>query len=40
MHHYHDEYRHAWNLYKALLGLNLILFKLLLVWVHLCLTLH
>lgn len=33
-----EEYRLAWDLYKGLLGLNLVLFKLLLVWVQLCLV--
>lgn len=34
-----DSYRLNWFLFKALVGLNVILFKLLLVWIHLSLAL-
>jgi hypothetical protein len=41
MHHTHyDEYRKAWDLYKGLLALNVLLFKLLFIWVRLCLVIH
>lgn len=42
MNHYNrcNEYRQGWLLFKGLLGLNLVLFKLLYVWVQLCLILH
>ena len=35
----HENYRHNWDLYKALLALNVLLFKLLLIWVQICLSL-
>ena len=34
MNHWYDSYRTNWDLFKVLLGLNLVLFKLLLVWVQ------
>ena len=34
-----DSYRLNWFLFKALLGLNVLLFKLLLVWIHVSLAL-
>lgn len=36
----YEKYRRAWGLYKGLLALNLVLFKLLLIWVQLCLVIH
>jgi hypothetical protein len=37
---YDDDYRQAWSRYKGLLGLNLILFKLLLIGVQVVLALN
>jgi hypothetical protein len=39
-HRSYDDYRQAWSRYKGLLGLNLILFKLLLIGVQVVLTLN
>ena len=36
----HDFYRLNVDLFKVLLGFNLILFKLLLVWVQLSIAIH
>ena len=36
----HGSYRSNWDLFKVLLGLNLILYKLLLVWVQICIAVH
>jgi hypothetical protein len=38
--HKYDSYRLNWALFKALFGLNLLLFKLLLAWVQLGQALH
>ncbi len=40
IHNGYDDYRNAWDFYKGLVALNLILFKLLLIWVQLCLAIH
>lgn len=39
-HNGYEDYRNAWDSYKGLVALNLILFKLLLIWVQLCLLIH
>ena len=40
IHRRYEDYRHAWDSYKGLVALNLILFKLLLIWVQICLLIH
>lgn len=35
-----DSYRLNWDLFKILLGLNLFLLKLMLMWVQICYALH
>lgn len=39
-HMQYEKYRQAWNLFEGLLALNIVLFKLLLIWVQLCLVIH
>ena len=34
-----ENYRHNWDLYKGLLAQHILLFKLLLIWVQICLSL-
>lgn len=36
----HENYRHHWDLFKGLLALNAILFKLFLLWIHISLAIH
>lgn len=36
----YDSYRMDWDLFKVLLGLNLLLCKLLLVWVQISSAVH